>query len=140
MAIHRLRASVVVVYEGKLLGFHAEDPTSRKSYFFLPGGAVEAGESPEATAVRETLEETGYRIRVHRDSAKQVRYEFFWNGEIYESDTWFYRGDLLDISPSPVDDASYHRGTDWVPLADIERVFSYHPVILAAVQETLATR
>ncbi|MGE4133856.1 MAG: NUDIX domain-containing protein [Bdellovibrionales bacterium] len=60
----RNRVSVVVLDENKVLGFHAEDPTNKRKYFFLPGGQIERGETPQAAAIREAIEETGYEIEI----------------------------------------------------------------------------
>lgn len=136
MKIVRARATVVVIHEERLLGFHARDPFSGEEYFFLPGGRIEDGEEARATAVRETLEETGYRIRL--DPAREffARYDFEWNGAVNECHTWFYRGYLEPAaqSPPPVKDASYHLGVAWVPIAAGEATLSYHPAILEAFE------
>ncbi|MGH2429752.1 MAG: NUDIX domain-containing protein [Candidatus Limnocylindria bacterium] len=60
----------------------------RTTYFgpgwMLPGGRVERGESPHAAAIRETLEETGIRIRVRRlvlVDARRRSVSFVFEGE-----------------------------------------------------------
>ncbi len=50
MKIIRRRVSVVVVHQGQVLGFHAEDPHNHRRYFFLPGGVIEEGETPSEAA------------------------------------------------------------------------------------------
>lgn len=47
--------------EGLILVFEGQD-----GYAGLPGGTSERGETPEETAVRESLEETGLRISIER--------------------------------------------------------------------------
>ncbi|GAC1639139.1 MAG: hypothetical protein NVS4B2_28520 [Chloroflexota bacterium] len=59
-----MRAQVVLLRGDRIL--LAEHRRSTDSYWVLPGGSVEAGESPEQAAVREVLEETGLHIRVER--------------------------------------------------------------------------
>jgi ADP-ribose pyrophosphatase YjhB (NUDIX family) len=55
-------ASVIVEREGKILLTREEESVG--IILGKPGGHIEEGESFAETAVRETLEETGYRVRL----------------------------------------------------------------------------
>ena len=59
-------AAAVVVKDGKILALDLED------YLTLPAGVSETGELFEETAKRETLEETGIRIRVGERIKEQI--------------------------------------------------------------------
>lgn len=133
----RVRSSVVCIHNDKILGFHAEDPTSKSRYFFLPGGKIEENETVAASAVRETLEETGYKIRILSEGAITHEYTFHWEGKTYLTKTTFYPAQLIDPeeAASVVNDASYHRGVDWLPTSKINLFFAYHPDILKSVIE-----
>jgi tRNA(adenine34) deaminase len=134
--VYRERASVIVVHKNKVLGFHAVDPTSQKKYFFMPGGQIEPGETPEQTAVRETFEETGYKIRLLPNQQLRRRYDFEWNGKINHCDTLFFVG-VLDEEwhqPWPVQDADYNIGSAWIPVKEVDAIFGYHPDILWGVR------
>jgi predicted NUDIX family NTP pyrophosphohydrolase len=48
----------------EVLLVHARGATFRRPLFGIPKGLVEAAETLEATALRETLEETGLRVRI----------------------------------------------------------------------------
>lgn len=133
--IERHRTSLICLHDGKVLGFNAEDPTSGKPYFFLPGGKIESGESAEEATLRETLEETGFTAVILPGFRVEEEYVFHWDGQDYFSKTVFLAGRLKDATakPADVEDASYHRGRDWIPVEDIPRVFAYHSKITAAV-------
>lgn len=132
----RERVSVVCVFEGKILCFLGVDPKSGQKYYFLPGGVIEPGESEVQCGARETMEETGYRVRLDSSSKLTRKYIFPWNGQQVDCTTHFYRG-YLDENfhpPKPVDDADYNLGPTWISISKIPETFGYHDAILNAVQ------
>lgn len=133
----RIRSSVVCLFRNKILVFRAIDPTSQKEYYFLPGGAIEENETAVDSAIRETFEETGYKIKVDPQSAIDKDYTFFWNGENYECTTIFYRAYLDEDFhlPTLVKDAAYNKGALWLPAAETDQIFSYSIEIRDAVAE-----
>ncbi len=115
----------------------ATDPTSKQNYLFLPGGGVEPDEPHTVAAVRETLEETGYRITVVGEPLV-LAYRFIWGGKPFDCLTSFFRGEFVDPTAAPIarldDDPNLH-GIDWVPIDQIDKVFAYHDTILQAVRK-----
>jgi tRNA(adenine34) deaminase len=134
-AIPRIRASVVCRQGNQLLTVRAIDPVSGERFLFLPGGEIETDESPAAAAARETMEETGYAIRVHEPSLV-LDYEFIWAGKPYDCRTHFFRASLIDpdAPAADVNDDAYLHGIEWVPVEKIDEVFAYHTVIRDAVR------
>jgi ADP-ribose pyrophosphatase YjhB (NUDIX family) len=59
-----VRAQVVLLRQGSIL--LARHELGDHVYWVLPGGEIEANETPEEAAVREMLEETGLRVEVER--------------------------------------------------------------------------
>lgn len=133
----RVRTSVVVIHNDRILTFKAADPTSGREYFFLPGGAIEEEETAPEAAERETLEETGFEVSVHPSKNTDREYLFDWDGETYDCLTIFYWAVLKSPMQHEVDDAAYNLGTHWLPVAEIPETFSYTPEILSAVQEIM---
>ncbi len=133
----RVRTSVVLVHNDKLLTFFAVDPKSGREYHFLPGGAIEPQETAPESAAREVFEETGFRCLIDASSALDREYLFFWNGEDFDCLTIFYWGVLASPMQSPVKDADYNKGVVWIPLADVEKTFSYSKEISSAVTELI---
>src|SRR5688572_17672476 len=135
----RIRASVVCVRRAHLLCVRLRDPHTRVVRWFVPGGALEPGETPAAAAERETFEETGYRVRVQPGSELVLRYPFEWNAVAFDVTTHFFRADLIDpeATPAPVDDASYHEGVAWLPLTDLAEVIGFDETIHRGVTSLL---
>lgn len=116
----------VVVADGKLLMIRRSEREG-DLLWALPGGAIEAGESPEEAAVRETLEETGLKVeafrligqRVHPKTGRDMSYAACTvvGGEAHVADT-----DELDA-------------VAWVTLAEIPNLVPYG--LFGPVQEYL---
>lgn len=90
-------------------------------------------------AVRESKEETGYKVALEPSSVIVRRYPFTWSGIVYDCETHFYKAKLGEVyfEPRPVEDASYHRGVFWVPLLMLEKKLAYDKVIREATLSLL---
>ncbi|MFH0830164.1 MAG: NUDIX domain-containing protein [Candidatus Aenigmatarchaeota archaeon] len=58
---YRVRSGVLILKDGKILLYQRP-----AGYWYFPGGGIEHGETAERCAVRETMEETGLKIKVGR--------------------------------------------------------------------------
>ena len=135
--ISRHRTSAICLHQNNILVFKASDPYSNKSYFFLPGGAIEPHETASDCVIRETFEETGYKVQLLNVPMLTKNYDFYWNNQTYHCTTEFYLVELAEPyhDPQSVVDASYNHGPVWVPTVQIDHIFSYQKDILAAVKE-----
>lgn len=137
MKTYRKRVSVIIVHQDRILAFRAEDPASHRKYVFLPGGAPEEGETLLNAALRETMEETGFEVDLNPDPVDIRQYDFEWNGQLYDCETYYFKGRLKHSQQQPVDDASYHQGVVWVAKADVTNTFGYHQAILEPVKKVI---
>lgn len=138
----RIRASAICVNGQKLLTVLARDPVSRKQMLMLPGGEIEANETPVQAAVRETREEAGHEILARAQEVLVLRYDFKWAGVIYDCTTHFFPAILRTVAIPPAfesEQSDYLEGPLWIPIADVPRAFAYHTVIFQAVQAILST-
>lgn len=61
-----VRYQGAIVQDDKLLLIRHREHVSGRSYWLLPGGGIEAGESAEACVIREMREETHLTVKVER--------------------------------------------------------------------------
>src|SRR5688572_24412444 len=95
-AVIRRKVARVLLFDGRdrLLLFHVRDPTGN-AWWYLPGGGLDPGESPEQAARRELFEETGVEnaeigpVVLER---RGVRFRF--GGRDFEQDEWHVFGRL----------------------------------------------
>lgn len=112
----------IVVQKNKILLMERWRPGLH--YFSIPGGGIEAGETPEQTAAREIMEETSISVKVERLVL------------VMQSDIkhYVYLCKYLSGEPKLAPDApeALHSSSDnlykpgWVPIADLPNVlFTY---------------
>ena len=117
----RVAVGALVVHQNKvLLILRGEAPA--KGMWAVPGGSVNLGETLQAAAEREVLEETGLKIKageviysfekIQHDKAGQVQYHYV----------------ILDLEAEPLDPAQPLTPADdaieagWFTLADLDRL------------------
>ena len=121
----RPRACGALIQDNAILMVRHVEPS--RSYWTLPGGGLEAEETPAEAAVREVWEETGLRVRAVR---------LLWEGNYGHggrtSPEYCYlveqeadgdgRAAALGLDPEEAHLASDQRllqGVSWVPLAEL---------------------
>jgi 8-oxo-dGTP pyrophosphatase MutT (NUDIX family) len=138
--VKRLRASAICEAEGRLLVVRLRDPVSGVEAPYPPGGGVEPGELPAETARRETLEETGLRVRVDPMLKVVDSYPFLWAGVDYEVTTHYFGAALegaFDATIAPVIDADYNLGAAWMPVGEALDAMAVHPAIASSVSKVI---
>ena len=118
-----------------LLVKRASEPN--RGRWSVPGGALEAGETVEAAAVREVLEETGLEVRAMRVADVRDLIELDAEGRV----RWHYV--LIDVlcdyvrgEPRPSSDAENAR---FVPLRELSD-YDVTPTALEAIERATRMR
>jgi len=111
----------VILDGNKVLLVQVKSMKGRKIWTF-PKGHIEAGETPRQAALREVLEETGYRAVILRPLLK-VRYAFTLKGKyIKKVVQWYLMKKLGRIGRH---DPSEIIGINWVSLSKAKEMVEY---------------
>ncbi|MGW6279283.1 NUDIX hydrolase [Kribbella sp. NPDC055071] len=127
-------AGVVAVYDGMVALVREEYEGWAAPYWNLPGGGVEAGETPAAGAVRELREESG--LRVDADALELIWTTHQVEGGRTLSRSWNYLAAVtdptfaIDDPDGSVLDAQWFSPADAVPLL---QAVPYPPMIIPAI-------
>ncbi len=104
----------------RILFLHAREPSSGSSFWVMPGGGLDEGESFEDAARRETLEETGIDVSVGQ-CVWFRRHRHEWNGRPADQYERFFaaRVDAEEIEIRGKEMDSYIIGYRWWSLSDL---------------------
>ncbi len=136
----RTRASLVCAHRDRILMVQLQDPMTKVSRWFPPGGKVEDGETPEEAAIRETFEETGFKVRIVPGKKLIAEYPFNWNGDDSFCITHCFLGELDEPfrEPQPVKDASYNLGSKWYSVVEVDELLGFNEIIHDTVMKLLS--
>ena len=109
----------IVIKNGLMLMSYA----AKEDTWMIPGGGLEAGETPETCCVRETEEETGLIVRPLRQFL--TLYEYY---EEYRYISYYFVCEVTGSGQMRLTDAEKRRGLEprWIPLRDAVDLFSRH--------------
>lgn len=102
--------------------------------FYLIGGGVENGETPPETLARESIEETGYQVKIERFLGQAEKY---WVSKKYPQWSqhnigFFYMCTLLEKISEPIE----KERMSWVSFTDLEKHL-FHEHHLYMVKKSL---
>src|SRR3954453_5914256 len=110
-------AAVFVVHDGKVLLTQRTD----NGNWTMPSGAMDPGESLSETAVRETLEETGIRVKlvgvvgIYTDPRHVIHYTS--DDEVRQEFTVVYRAEYVSGEPTTSSETTI---VEWVKVEDVD--------------------
>lgn len=115
-------AGGIIVENGRVLLIRMRN-LERTEVWSFPKGHLEAGETPEAAALREVAEETGFYCEIIGE-LYEAAYSFFRNGRPVDKDVRWYRmrrrgGDGVPKTPDEIVDMK------WASLEAAKKLLTY---------------
>ena len=127
----RIRIGILIVSDGKVLLI--EHIKNGRSYWLIPGGGLEYGETIANCAKREMKEETNLDVSISR---------FLFSSESIAPDgsrhilNMFFLGKIDGDSPMKVGDEERLKSLAFIPIDDLDKI-EFHPPIGHIVKNML---
>ena len=124
----RVGSRAVVIQNNKILLSHEK----ASGWWLIPGGGMEAGETPEECVVREVEEETGLIVRPIKQFL--TLHEYY---EEYRYTSHYFVCEVTGEAKMRLTDEEKLRGLEpeWIPLQEAVDLFSKHESYAAISEE-----
>ena len=118
----------VIIRDGQILLSHE----IVSGWWLIPGGGMEAGETPEECVIREVEEETGVIVRPTEQFL--TLHEYY---EEYRYTSYYFICEVIGEGAMHLTDVEKQRGLvpEWIPLKDALAMFSKHESYAAVSEE-----
>ena len=118
----------VIMQDEKILLTHEIN----SGWWLIPGGGMEAGETPEECCIREVEEETGYIVRPLKQFL--IMHEYY---EEYRYTGYYFVCEVIGKGQMRLTEAEKRRGVEpqWIPLEEAVEIFSKHESYAAVSEE-----
>jgi len=121
-----IRPATIVIKDGKLLLVYSR--YNNEEFYLFHGGGIEFGETIEEAAIRETLEETGVKVKIK---------DLFHVNEYIYADDWnkrsvsmFFIAEPVEILEPTTDDGGKIKEVKWIKLSELDN-YDIRPKIIA---------
>lgn len=111
-----IRPATIIIQENKILLVHSK--YNDQEFFLFPGGGMEFGETIEQTAIRETLEETGIKVKVKN---------LFHINEYINKNDWnersvsvFFLAEIEEIGKPLTNDNGKIKEVKWIGIDELD--------------------
>ena len=108
-----------------------------RTYFVIPGGGREPGETPEQTAIRESFEELGLTVSIDRLLAKVIfrgREQYYFFARVTGGHFGTGNGPEM-IGQYPPESGTF--APVWIPLKHVKNINLFPPSIAAIVSKSV---
>ena len=124
----RVRAGIVLIKENKVALI--ERHRAGLDYYVVPGGGVDAGETPEQAAIRETMEELGIEVAIKQKVAEitlgpKSRQIYFLVEHVSGEFGTGTGEEFTDSDPNDPDEGIYVP--IWMPIDELPRRANIYP-------------
>jgi ADP-ribose pyrophosphatase YjhB (NUDIX family) len=129
-----IRPATIVLKDGKVLLVRSD--YGGEEFFLFPGGGLEFGETLEDCAVRETLEETGLKVKVGK--LIHINEYIYKNDWKKRSITPFFLAKIVNSSEiiSRKDDGGKIKEVIWMGVSELDKIDLRPKIVAQALKES----